>query len=303
MHDGELDLPEGLVRRLIAAQFPAWADLPVRRVASNGTDNAMFRLGRDMAVRMPRIPWAVGQVEKEQRWLPLLAGRLPLDVPTPLALGEPGEGYPWRWSVYRWLKGTEASGASMGNPVLAARDLAGFIRALQRIEAAGGPPPGEHNSRRGVDLRERDEAVRKAIAVLENILDVRAVSAAWEAALAAPEWDRPPAWIHGDLAPGNLLVRRGRLRGVIDFGCLAVGDPASDLIPAWNWFSGEARQAFQEALDVDDATWQRGKGWALSQGLIAVPYYMDTNPALAELGKRSIARVLADSAAGGGPRS
>ena len=294
MHVDEVETDVTLVRRLLAAQFPQWADLPIEPVPSAGTDNALYRLGDDMAVRLPRIHWATGQVEKEQRWLPKLAPHLPLAIPVPLAMGEPGEGYPWRWSVYRWLEGENTTLEQLDDPHQAAVDLARFITALQHIDAAGGPPPGEHNSSRGVPLATRDARVRAAIAALDGMIDSGAVTAAWEAALRAPVWPGAPVWIHGDLQGGNLLAREGRLCGVIDFGCLGVGDPACDLIVAWNFLSAETRDTFRAALAVDDATWERGRGWALSVALIALPYYLNTNPVIVSASWRVIDELLAE---------
>ncbi len=299
MHVDEVSTDASLVRRLLAAQFPKWAGLRVEPVASAGTDNALYRLGGGMVVRMPRIHWAVGQVDKEHEWLPKLAPHLPLAVPIPLARGEPGEGYPWRWSIYRWLDGEDAAFESLADPGRAARKLARFVAALRRVDAAGGPAPGRHNSGRGVPLATRDEPVRAALAALRGALDTEAAARAWEAALRAPEWRGPPAWIHGDLRPGNLLAQRGRLTAVIDFGCLGVGDPACDLMVAWNFLTAETRAEFRASLAADDASWARGRGWALSTGLIALPYYRSTNPTLAGISRRTIEQVLADDGASG----
>jgi aminoglycoside phosphotransferase (APT) family kinase protein len=294
MHADEVDTDVSLVRRLLAAQFPQWADLPIEPVESAGTDNAIYRLGEDMAVRLPRIHWAIGQVEKEQRWLPKLAPHLPLAIPVPLAKGNPAEGYPWHWSVYPWLEGENATIERIADPRQAAADLAHFITALQRIDPAGGPPPGPHNFHRGVPLAMRDASTRAAIASLHGTLDTNATTAAWEAALRAPAWHGPPVWIHGDLQSGNLLALQGRLSAVIDFGCLGVGDPACDVIVAWNLLTAETRDVFRAALQVDDATWARGRGWALSFGLIALPYYHSTNPVLAGISRYAIDEVLTD---------
>lgn len=289
MHSDEVDTDVSLVGRLLAAQFPQWADLPIEPVRSAGTDNAIYRLGDDMAVRLPRIHWATGQVDKEHRWLPQFASLLPLAIPVPLAKGTPGEGYPWHWSVYRWLEGESATIERIADPCQAATELAQFIAALQRIDPTGGPTSG-----RGGPLALRDTPTRDAIAAMHGVIDTDVVTTVWEAALQAPEWDRAPVWFHGDLLPGNLLVERGRLSAVIDFGGLGVGDPACDLMIAWGLFSGESREVFRAALAVDDATWARGRGHALSQALIFIPYYLDTNPIGVSNARRTIDEVLAD---------
>ena len=296
MHEDELGTDVELVGRLVAAQFPAWADLPLTPVPSAGTDNALYRLGEDLTVRLPRIYWATGQVEKEQTWLPRLAPHLPLAIPVPLAKGRPGEGYPWHWSVYQWLDGETVTRERLPDLGRAATDLAHFVAALQRIDPGGGPPPDQFNAFRGVPLATRDARTREAIASLHGELDAVLAAAAWDADLAAPVWAGPPVWIHGDLAPGNLLATQGRLSAVIDFGCLAVGDPACDLIVAWNLLTAETRPIFRAALGVDDAAWARGRGWALSIGLIALPYYRSTNPVLAASSRHTISEVLADHA-------
>jgi aminoglycoside phosphotransferase (APT) family kinase protein len=294
MHADEIDTDPSLVHRLLASQFPHWSSLPIEPVPSAGTDNAIYRLGDDMAVRLPRIPATTTQVDKEQEWLPKLAPYLPLAIPTPLAKGSPGEGYPWHWSVYTWLEGENALSEPVSDLRQAALDLAGFISALQRIDPTGGPLPGPENFNRGEPLANRDANTRASIELLHGIIDTTAATAAWEADLHAPIWDRPPVWIHGDLSPLNLLVKHDRVSAVIDFGCLGVGDPACEYQVAWNFLSADSRDIFREALSIDDASWARGRGWALSCGLIALPYYRVTNPILAGVGRRAIAEVLAD---------
>lgn len=298
MHADELDTDASLVRRLLAAQFPRWVDLPIERIASTGTDYAIFRLGEDLAVRLPRIYWATAQPEKEQRWLPKLAPHLPLAIPVPLATGNPGVGYPWHWSVVPWMPGEDWSIDRISDLCEAAADLARFITALQRIDSTGGPPAGPENFFRGVPLSTRDAGFRAAVAAAGDMVDAGAMIAAWEAALAAPAWDGPPVWVHGDLSrPGNLVVTEGRLSAVIDFGCLGVGDPACELAAAWSLFSGTSRDVFRATLPFDDATWARARGWAL-RAVGAIPYYKDTNPAIVAEAQHTIAEVLADMGSG-----
>jgi aminoglycoside phosphotransferase (APT) family kinase protein len=300
MHPDELDIDVPLVRRLLAGQFPEWAGLSIRPVVSSGSDNAIYRLGDDMAVRLPRrVGRTVDSLEKECEWLPRLAPHLPLAVPLPVALGAPGEGYPCRWAVYSWLEGEAATIDSLDDPHVAAKDLARFLAALQRLDTAGAPSVGEHNFFRGVPLAERDATTRRAIAALDGKIDVGAVTAAWEAALRAPDWDRPPVWIHGDFSDGNLLAARGRFSGVIDFGGIAAADPACDVMVAWSFLPADARDVFRAELAVDDATWARARGWALSVALIALPYYWNTNPVRVAVSLRRIEEVLADHAPGG----
>jgi aminoglycoside phosphotransferase (APT) family kinase protein len=297
MHADEVDTDADLVGRLLAAQFPQWADLPIEPVRPVGTDNALYRLGDDMVARLPRRERTARTLAKERHWLPKLAPRLPIAAPIPLADGMPAEGYPFEWSLYTWLEGENATIERVTDPSRLATDLAQFVGALQRIDTRGGPPPGDHNFFRGVPLAMRDEATRAAIASLGVSIDVGTVTAAWEAALRAPEWERPGVWIHGDLDVRNLLVQEGRLSAVIDWGGLGVGDPACDVMVAWKVLSAETRDSFRAALSVDEATWARGRGWALSQALNAVSYYtMETNPVLVREARRWMAEVLADQA-------
>jgi aminoglycoside phosphotransferase (APT) family kinase protein len=296
MHPDEVPTDGFLVRRLLTTQFPHWAELPITPVHSAGTDHVLYRLGDDKVVRLPRIAAAAGQVDKEQQWLPRLAAFLPLAIPVPLAQGEPDTGFPWRWSVYPWLAGETATREHIADLGQFARDLAHFMRALQHIDPTGGPPPGAHNAFRGVPLAERDSATRTAIAALHGVIDREAATAAWDTALQAPAWSDAPVWIHGDLQAGNLLTVTGHLHAVIDFGCLGVGDPACDLMVAWNLLDAASRSTFRAALPVDDATWARGRGWALSFGLIALPYYQYSNPVLASIARYAIDAVLAEHA-------
>ncbi|MBV9451827.1 MAG: aminoglycoside phosphotransferase family protein [Streptosporangiaceae bacterium] len=301
MHADEVDVDAGLVRRLLERQFPQWAGSSLRPVRSAGTDNAIYRLGHRLGVRLPRRQSTVAQVEKEHMWLPRLAPHLPFAVPVPLAIGAPGEGYPWPWSIMPWLPGEPATPGHLADPRRAGAGMARFVAALQEIDAAAGPPPGDHNFGRGVPLADRDHATRAAIRELSGMLDPQPVTTAWDAAVRAPVWQGPPRWIHGDLLPGNILIAGDRISAVVDFGGLAVGDPACDLMVAWTLFSGDSRQAFRDGLTVDDATWARGRGWALSWALIFIPYYLDTNPSVVRQAWRTVHEVLGDCQTGGPP--
>ncbi|MFE9451005.1 aminoglycoside phosphotransferase family protein [Streptomyces sp. NPDC006739] len=292
-----------LVRRLLTAQFPHWAGLPLAPVPRSGMDNATFRLGTGLLVRLPRYAYWAGQVEREQRWLPLLAPHLPLPVPEPVAQGEPGEGYPYPWSVYRWLEGDTASTEALTDPAGAALDLAGFLTALRSVDATGGPGPRQSNAFRGVPLGDASDSiasearVRPKIEALKKaaLVDAGLLTEVWEAALAAPPWHRDPVWIHGDLAAANLLMRNGRIGAVIDFGTLAVADPAVDLFPAWTFLPAEAREVFREAVEMDEATWARGRGWALAGSLPVPddPYFRD-HPARTTAALGHLEQILAD---------
>ena len=296
MHTDEIAIDVSLVERLIATQFPQWAHLPVKPVASGGWDNRTFHLGKDMTARLPSAQPYAAQVEKEHRWLPILAPLLPLPIPVPLARGVPAEGYPWHWSVYRWLEGENAAVERIADARQFTIALARFLAALQRIDPAGGPPPGQHNFYRGGPLSIYDAETRQAIAALGDSIDAAAVTAVWETALKAT-WHGSPVWLHGDVSGGNLLVNEGRLIAVIDFGCSGVGDPACDLTIVWTFLSNlakESRETFAAELPLDDATWARGRGWALWKGLITLVQHRTTN--LSEAGKahRVIEEVLAD---------
>jgi aminoglycoside phosphotransferase (APT) family kinase protein len=291
MHVDEVDIAPALVARLVAEQFPAWSALTIEPVPFFGTDNAIYRLGDDLALRLPRREKNVETLEKELLWLPRLAPLLPLPIPTPVAVGKPGDGYPFAWAVYRWVDGDNAADLNAEG----GEELTRFMLALQAIDATDGPPPGAHNARRGEPLARRDAPLRAALEALRPTLDDVAVTAVWDEALAAPVWADKPVWIHGDLDARNVLVRDGRLSGIIDFGCLGVGDPACDVMVAWKLFGAAGRNAFRFALAIDDATWARARGWALSQALIALAYYTEeTNPVLVREARRWLGEVLAD---------
>lgn len=291
MHAEQIDTDVALVQRLLSRQFPQWAELAIDRVESYGTDHDIYRLGEHLAARLPRIGWATGQAAKEATWLPRLAPHLPLAVPVQLARGHPAEGYPFEWSVYEWLPGESANG-TIDDLNEAAVDLATFVKALRGVEVTDGHPrpPGG----RGAPLAELDEHARRSIAQLGDRIDGAAALRSWEESLAAAAWHGDEVWVHGDLLPGNLLVVDGRLSAVIDFGGLNVGDPACDLQPAWNVFAGESRARYRAELRVDDDSWLRGRGWALYQAVMALPYYWDTNPGMILQAARALSEVLAD---------
>lgn len=257
---GKFDVDVALVERLVASQFPQWAGLPIRPVAHDGWDNWTFHLGDRMKVRLPSAEGYAEQAAKESAWLPRLAPQLPFEVPVPLAVGQPGEGFPWLWSVYQWIDGEPVTRAI--DKVALAHDVASFINALQSIDAADGPPPGQHSFARGADPMEAYGAdARRYVDKLAGVVDARAAHAVLDAA--AESRAVTSVWAHGDIAVGNLLVRDGRLSAVIDFGSSAVGDPSCDLVFAWVFLDGESRAAFRSLVQVDEATWSRGRAWAL----------------------------------------
>jgi aminoglycoside phosphotransferase (APT) family kinase protein len=291
LHTDEVEIDAPLVKRLLVAQFPQWADLPLERVNSTGTVNAIYRLGNDKSVRLPRLRKWQDHLHKEIEWLPRFAPKLPLALPEAIEKGKPGEGYPFDWAVYRWLDGEVATIDGLADPVREAVALAGFLAALQTIDTTGAPLALDHGLR-GVPLRMRDAPTRKAIADLGDMIDTEKVTSAWERALRAPDWNRSPVWFHGDALSGNVLMHHEQISAVIDFGSVGIGDPACDLMIAWSLFSGESRRQFRKALAVDDATWERGRGHMLSQALIFIPYYMETNPGGVANAWRALHEVL-----------
>jgi aminoglycoside phosphotransferase (APT) family kinase protein len=277
MHDDEVEVDEALVRRLLAAQLPALAGLPLAVVEPWGTDNAIWRLGADLVVRLPRIRWAAGQIDREAAWLPRLAPRLPVAVPEPVALGEPGDGYPYRWAVHRWIPGAGAVVDRMDDPVTFAHDLARVVERLQGVPTDGAP----RARNRARPVQEYDDSTRAAIDRAGHLVDAAAATAVWEEALAAAPSERT-VWVHGDLE-GNCLIRDGRLCGLVDWGSACAGDPAVDVQVVWSpLFTEASRGAFLDALEVDDATLARARGAAINQACAALPYYLHTYPLIVE---------------------
>ena len=277
MHDNEIVVNEALVGRLLAAQMPELANRPLSIVEPWGTDNGIWRLGDDLVVRLPRIDWAARQVDHEATWLPRLAPHLPVAVPEPIAVGEPDEGYPYRWAVHRWIPGEGAAVDRVDDPVTFALDLVDVIRKLQSLPTDGAPAP--HGRAR--PLHEYDDSTRRAIADAGRLIDVAAATRVWEEALASPTC-AAPMWVHGDLE-GNCLVRDGRLCGLVDWGSACVGDPAADVQVVWSpLFTDESRRAFLDDLAVDEATLARSRGAAINQACAALPYYLHTYPLIVE---------------------
>ncbi len=277
LHPGEVHIDAALVEALVREQFPRLLG-SIREVRSTGTVNAIYRLGERHYVRLPRLAHWVTDLEMEWTWLPQLAPRVSLGVPVPVALGEPTEAYPFRWAVYEWIEGAPYDGE---DEPAAAEALAGFVAELRAI----GPLPGAPRGGR----RPLAELADETRAVLSG-----ASLEAWARALEAPVWDgSEPVWIHTDLLRPNILVDGGRVRAVIDFGGVGMGDPAADVIPAWAVFGPAGREVFRRALEVDDGVWERARGYALHQAAMIVPYYARTNPGFVVLARRTIGQVLA----------
>ncbi len=287
LHDDEVALDTDLVAALVAEQLPALAHLPVREIRTTGTVNRIYRLGEHALARLPRVSRWAGGIEREARWLPGVADRVTLDVPEPLALGRPTVRYPLPWAVYRWIDGTPYADGLVDH-VEAARDLAVFVRELRTLDHTGASPTGR------APLGDLDGVTREWVGACAAEVDVTAAERAWTHALDAPPWDGVPVWVHTDLLRPNLLVREGRLRAVLDFGEVGVGDPAHDVAAAWAVFDAPARRAYREALEVDDATWARARGYALHQAAAIIPYYRETNPAFVATAVRTVEQVLAD---------
>ena len=289
MHAGEVDIDASLVRRLISAQFPMYADLPVTAVRSTATVNAIYRLGDNLSVRLPRVEEWSQDLEKEWHWLPRLAPHLSLRVPEPVGKGHPTPSYPFSWAIYDWIDGQPYSDGLIGDEQQAAWDLARFVAELRRIDPVGAPRGGRK------PLRELDDVTRAAIESSRDVIDADAATAAWERALEAPVWNGIPVWIHADLLRPNVLVRGGRIHAIIDFGGVGVGDPAADVILAWAVIGPVGRRTFRDALDVDEGTWNRARGFALHQAVLIIPYYAETNPDFVALAKRTVEEILADT--------
>ena len=293
MHDGQVSVTTHQVRCLVARQFPHWQGLPISPVEESGTDHVLYRLGNELVARLPIIDWAVDQAATDERWLTVLAPHLTLPVPVPVAISRPGEGYPWPWSVVPWFAGQTPRKGNLDLGV-AAQDLARFVLSLHGI--AGNEGPVKSGTSRGAPLSNLDGDIHSLIAELTDEIDAAAVKHVWHQAVAASAWNGPSVWIHGDLTPGNLIVRDHRLAAVIDFGGLGRGDPAPDLAPAWNLFDGPSRTTFRDALGYDEATWARGKGWVLAPALQGLRYYRTSRPDFAAAARHRIEAVLGDPA-------
>lgn len=273
-----------VVTKLIQEQFPEWSHLPITPVMPGGMDNRTFRLGEDLVIRIPSAECYADQVEKEQKWLPLLSKHLSFRIPEPIAKGQPSDTYPWPWSIYRWIDGESANNASLDENELMhlATSLATFLIELHAIDISGAPMPGSHNFYRGASLEIYDQETRVAANKLSNIIDLRLVINTWDRAISS-HWERQPVWIHGDLSAGNVLLQDKKLNAIIDFGLMSIGDPACDLTIAWTLLKNESRKKFKSTLNFDSQTWQRARGWALWKALITI---MDNHENKVEINKQ-----------------
>jgi len=290
MHGDQLNVSVATVRELLGQQFPQWADRAITAAPFAGAGNALFRLGDDLVVRLPRHPGSAAAIEVELRWLPLMAAQLPLAIPAPVAAGVPADVFPHPWAVFRWLSGARLDIKTDVDPLDVAARLGQFVAALQGIEIATAPASLRPNPLDGDGSEVRDDI---RILGADRIVDVTLATAVWESAVVTPPCRRP-VWIHGDLFPMNLLVDRGRLSAVIDFDLMGAGDPAIDMLPAWAVLTAETRPLFRVASGVDDDTWIRGRGYALSAGLGAIRKYGTTGRPQAVAGRHALTQTVAD---------
>ena len=292
MHPDQLPIDDALVASLIAERFPEWADLPVRRVTSGGTVNALFTLGDELVARLPLKPEWAPDLDREFAWLPRLAAHLPLRIPEPVGRGEPTADYPIPWAVYTWIPGRMAEPSAVHDKDAAAECLAGFVRTLHSLDITGAP----HHTHRGLPIQRADARTREVLPNLAGHYDVESVIEVWDRAQAADPWSGDPVWVHGDLWYSNLIVDdAGRLVGVVDCGGFGGGDPAIDLIPAWSLLDRPSRRVFREMVRLDDATWARARGWVINMAAFAIPYYAETNPIITHHSHRMLSEMLSET--------
>ncbi|MCH9770531.1 MAG: aminoglycoside phosphotransferase family protein [Gammaproteobacteria bacterium] len=288
MHKNELQITEPLVRSLLCAQCPEWAELEIEPVPSSGTDHALFRVGKNLVARLPRIERAVKNIDKEYEWVPEISKLIKTSVSIPIFKGERQIDYPYQWLILKWNEGVNPNFEKENEYAELAKELANFLNQLHGINLKNGP-----QSRRGIPLINQNIKTQKAINQLTLEINVKKITALWKQLSCLPSWNKPSVWVHGDFLPGNILVKQNNLNAVIDFSDLGIGDPACDLIIAWSLFNEKSRNIFKNNLNYIDAdTWLRGQGWALSIALIMLPYYKKSNPQLAKLAKRVIKSVL-----------
>lgn len=286
MHVDEVDTSPELVKDLLLGQFPEWASDPIQIMQPEGTDNAMYRLGNNKLIRLPRTKGSSLNIEKEMTWLPKLEPSLPIPIPKIIGTGFPDKDYPFHWLICEWLDGLNPNQEGMLDEHMAAKDLGAFVKAMQHINPVNGP-----SCRRGKPLNTCDEEVKKSIPLLKELYDEKLISELWEFTSNVPLWEHDPVWIHGDLHSGNLLAKEKKIVGVVDWGLAGVGDPACDMMVAWTLLGQEGRKIFRSIVQPDDDTWHRGRGWALFLGIVGYPYYRITNPIFASIAKRALDQV------------
>lgn len=299
MHPDQLTVTTHTVRALVGEQFPQWRDQPVRNVRSAGTVNAIFRIGDRLAARFPLEP---AEVEPTRRWLVKeaaaareLAGRTRFPTPEPVAIGAPGAGYPLPWSVQTWLPGRDATETDPAGSAAFASDLAEFITGVRGIDTRGRTFRGQG---RGGELRSQDAWMETCFDRSTHLLDVPRLRRIWAVLRELPRGPTPDVTTHGDLIPGNVLASGGRLAGVLDVGGLGPADPALDLVGAWHMLDTDPRLVLRERLGCADLEWERGKAWAFAQAMGAVWYYVESNPVMSRMGRRTLERVMADGPPG-----
>jgi len=294
MHNDEMELEASSVNRMLAVQFPRWSDLSIRKIRSSGTDNTIYRLGENYSIRLPKRKIGILQIEKEKQWLPYLSDHLPLEMPQQIAVGKSSFLFPHPWGIYKWIKGEELNRNKLVDIRTNIEILINFIKSLHSIEIVETLKPGFHNGHRGGLLKNRDKLTRAAIPKLKEFINPVIAEQVWEEALNSPIQPRDQSWIHGDIHSGNILSRRGKIISIIDYGTLAVGDKACDLMPAWNLLNTEERRLFRKLAEVDDLMWKRGKGWSLSIALVTLDYYLYTNPGLSNMSKFTLQQIESD---------
>ena len=285
----EINIDIKLVKNLLSQQFSAWKNLNLELIKPEGTDNVMYRLGDDKVVRLPRRQISSLNVEKEINILPILKPHVSISIPEVLAVGKADERYPFSWLICSQLEGKNLDDKNKVDLHQAAIDLGHFVRSMQNIDSKNGII-----CKRGESISSRDHEVRRAIALSDQFFDTTLLTKLWSNVLQAPVWKGDPVWIHGDLHPGNLLVKNSKISAIVDFGLSGIGDPAVDLMVAWTLLTKETREIFRSIVRPDDATWERARGWALFLGVLGCYYYVESNPAFAAIAKKSVDEVVID---------
>ncbi|QTD56353.1 aminoglycoside phosphotransferase family protein [Parasphingorhabdus cellanae] len=264
-----IEIDTTLVNKLIAQQFPKWSNLTLTQVIPGGWDHRTFRLGETLSVRLPSAECYAAQIEKEYYWLPILEDQMPVSIASPIALGVPTSDFPWPWSIFQWIEGNAATIQEISITKDFPDTLASFLIVLHKCPITDAPKPDSHNFFRGAHLSYYSKQIERVIDSLGKQIDQAAVRDLWSTAIAS-QWEQEPVWIHGDVAPGNLLLKSGKLTAVIDFGCCAIGDPSCDLTIAWTGLNKHSRRIFRDAIPLDEQTWERARGWAIWKALLVL---------------------------------